>query len=204
MNSYIVVDTEYTTWPGALESGWSEAGQHREIVQIAAVKIDEEGNETDSMDILVRPLLNPELSPLFTELTGITQNDTDRNGMAFSDALNITEEFTEQWKLPLICMNGDGGVVAENCRINGIEIPDAQWHRLVPYLIRCGVNLEEISSGDLHKLTNMPLTGRTHNALHDVRSMARWIKAVHNHGDFDINLLPTDITARDHRRTPIS
>jgi len=42
-NSYqqiIIFDTEYTAWEGAKERNWSGSGEHREIVQIAAVKID--------------------------------------------------------------------------------------------------------------------------------------------------------------------
>lgn len=38
----IVFDTEYTTWDGAKERGWSNPNEHRELVQIAAQKINVE------------------------------------------------------------------------------------------------------------------------------------------------------------------
>lgn len=195
--SYIIVDTEYTTWPGALGSGWSMPGQHREIVQLAAIMIDA-GRETASLDILVRPKLNPDLSALFTELTGITQDRVDGVSIAFPEALTRFQEFTQGWSIPIICMQSDGAVMAENCAIHDIAPPPVDFHRLVPYLVESGVNLQGMNSGDLHRLTDNPLGGRTHDALHDVRSMARWLEQA----DMPASLvrMPTDLPQRDHRR----
>jgi hypothetical protein len=55
---YLLTDSEYTTWPGALESGWAEPWQHREIFQMGAILTDDAFNEIDSLIQLVRPTLN--------------------------------------------------------------------------------------------------------------------------------------------------
>lgn len=173
----IIVDTEYTTWPGALESGWSSPGQHREIVQIAAIQVDSEFREIRSLDLLVRPGINPVLSDLFVELTGIGQKEVDRDGLRFEEALERFYGFAWRGSLPVVCMNADEAVFRENCGLAGIEFPfERSWHRLRPFLEASGVDLSTRSSGDLHLLTPTPLVGHTHNALHDVRSMAAWIR----------------------------
>ena len=34
----VLLDTEYTTWEGAQDRNWSGLNEHREIVQIGAIK----------------------------------------------------------------------------------------------------------------------------------------------------------------------
>ena len=72
----IIADLEYTSWEGALESGWSAPGQFREIVQIGAVRVDAGDGfvEMAHFSMLVRPTINPELSDYFVTLTGITND----------------------------------------------------------------------------------------------------------------------------------
>lgn len=199
MRDIVVLDTEYTTWPGALESDWKGKGQHREIVQIAAVRLDSDLREVAAFDRLVIPRINPILSDLFVELTGIDQRQLDANGTSFAIALLKLATFAEG--CDIVCMNGDGKVMLENCDINGVTYPFArQFHRLRPLLAREGVDLTLHSSGDLHKLTPTPIGGRTHNALHDVRSMAVWLADARCRGVFrSVEQLPTDLPLRDPR-----
>lgn len=193
----VIIDTEYTTWPGALESGWAEPGQHREVVQISAIRI-EDFHEVDHLDILVRPTLNPILSPLFVELTGIDQATVDENGVSFSDALTTVCEWISG--SPVVCMNADEAVFRENCTINGRDFSFPSFHRLRPFLETEGVDLTGLSSGDLHRLTDTPIEGHTHNALHDVRSMAIWLGWAARQGRFrSLDQLPTGAPQTDPR-----
>ena len=192
----IIVDTEYTTWPGALESGWAAPDQHREIVQIAALRVDNEWREITPFEHFVKPFFNPELSPLFVELTGITQELIDNYGNGFARAMSDFRFFCGGE--PVICMNADEAVFRENCALLQIEFDMPSFHRLRPYLERVGVNLDNVSSGDLHQLTDTPLLGQTHNALHDVRSMAAWLRHSGLSGH-DLNPLPTGAPTTDPR-----
>ena len=198
----MILDTEYTTWPGALESGWAEDWQHREIVQIAAILLDRDLQEIAHLDQLVKPTVNPVLSDLFVDLTGITQSQVDSEGVDLAKATRRLAGFGGGSEFsPVICMNGDEAVFRENHALLGLELPfDRPWHRLRPFLEESGVDVETHSSGDLHRLTPVPLVGHTHNALHDVRSMAAWIRHAAVHGRLQrLDQLPTDLPTSDPR-----
>lgn len=197
----IIVDTEYTTWPGALESGWAGPGQHREIVQLSAIKVDENFRELDALDILIKPAINGTLSELFTQLTTITQERLDNEGTSFQAGLKKFLDFCENGALPVICMNADEAVFRENCRLGNIPFPfPRSWHRLRPFLETQGVDTGKHASGDLHTLTDTPLTGHTHNALHDDRSMACWLSYAQKRGRFtSLADLPTGAPTTDPR-----
>ena len=204
-HTYIIVDTEYTTFPGALESDWSLPGQQKEIIQIAAIKVDQNFNEMGKIDLLAKPVLNPVLSSLFIDLTGITQQDVDQNGLSFSEALEQFYYFCDLGKTPVICMNSDETVLRKNCALSGgIIYPfKNSFHRLRPYLERLGVDTQTHSSGDLHTLTPQPLaSAQTHYALHDVRSMAHWLKHMQEQKIFkSVDRLPTGAPKSDPRAT---
>ena len=174
----IILDTEYTTWKDAKENGWSAPGQHREIVQIAAIQFDlKTGVEKAKLDILVKPKFNGTLSDLFIELTSIKQEHVNAKGYSFPDALN--KFFTFCQNVPpenILCFNADEDVFKENCALHDIHMPfSTPWKKLRPALPLLGVDVENNSSGTLHKFTDTPLEGHTHYALHDVRSMGAFL-----------------------------
>lgn len=174
--AHVIVDTEYTTWEDALRTGWGGAGQHREIVQIAAVRVDDDFKEIASFDVIVKPSVNTQVSAFFTGLTGITQARIDAEGTDFADAMMAFFQFTGDGAESVICMNADEMVMRENCRLNGRAFPFRYaFHRLRPFIESLGIETRGLSSGDLHALTPHPLAGHAHNALHDVRSMATWL-----------------------------
>ena len=195
----VIADTEYTTWPGALEGGWSEPGQHREIIQIAAVFVDGDFSETASFDVLVRPAAIPVLSPLTTGITGIRQSDLDGRGLGFAEALARFRDFCGG--AAVVCMNADEAVFRENCSLSGIGFPFGDsWRRLRPFLRENGVDVAAVSSGDLHRLTRRPIEGRAHDALHDVRGTARWLSEARADGVFrSLDQLPAGAPDVDPR-----
>ena len=71
-NKAVIFDLELTSWPGSNERNWSLPDEHREIIQIGAVKIETEGDmqEINTFQILVRSLINPILSDYIIDLTG--------------------------------------------------------------------------------------------------------------------------------------
>ena len=205
MTKAIIADTEYTTWPGALESDWVEPWQEKEIFQLAAIKVDLDGFiETDSFDRLIIPRLNPQLSDLAVSLTSIPQERLDNEGVSFAQGLKEFFDFTEGGALPVICMNGDAAVFRRNCEINNIAFPFAQnFHRLRPFLESQGIDVAKNSSGTLHLLTDQPLAGHTHYALHDDRSMRSFLAYAQKMGWFtDLSQLPNDLPGRDPRAEP--
>ena len=72
----ILFDFEYTAWEGSWARKWSEPWEHREIIQIAAVRVVIDGAVTEqgSFDCLVRPKRNPR--PRSTTTPGpVAKND---------------------------------------------------------------------------------------------------------------------------------
>jgi inhibitor of KinA sporulation pathway (predicted exonuclease) len=198
--SYIITDTEYTTWPGALESGWAERWQHREIFQLGAIKTNDRFDVLASLLVYVVPSINSELSQLSQQLTGVSQLQLIEFGTTFPDALTRFVNFAGA-NPRIICMNGDSAVFRENCEINGIPFPfERDFHRLRPLLEQRGIDLSDNSSGDLHRLTPTPIIGHTHDALHDCRSMSVWLKHACEQGIFaSLDQLPVEVPKIDPR-----
>lgn len=181
----VFYDTEFTTWPGALESNWGEPWQHRELVQIGAVRFDlRAGRVTDEFSLLVRPRKNPELSPYFINLTGITQDEVDKQGKSFPDAYRLFCSFIGG--APTACYGSDAAVVRENLRMNAMSCSPEEFDSLdiAPWLFEHGADLglkPGVNSGKLAATLGAPMEGiQEHNALHDARSIAaayRFLKA---------------------------
>jgi hypothetical protein len=140
------------------------------------------------------------LSDFAQRLTGVSQIQLEQYGIPFPEALQKFAVLAAKAS-SIICMSGDSGVFRENCQLNQVAFPFAQdFHQLRPLLERQRVDLTQFSSGDLHKLTPTPLTGQTHDALHDCRSMATWLHHAKAQGIFvSVSDLPTEIPRGDPR-----
>lgn len=172
MRYAIIFDTEFTTWPGAMASGWAEPWQHREIVQIAGAKVDPENlHIVEEFDCLVQPRINPQLSDFFTELTGITQDDVTRSGVDFPTAFKKFKDFIGEGSA--YCYGWDGKVINENAVLaNHLEWCDTlEIHSLHPYFQEHGVDTQKINSGRLAQYFGIDIDIREHNAMDDVYSI---------------------------------
>jgi inhibitor of KinA sporulation pathway (predicted exonuclease) len=175
--SIIFYDTEFTTWEGAMENGWSLPGQYRELVQIGALRFDLETlTEGEEFLILARPRKNPVLSDYFIDLTGITNEDVAANGLDFPDAFSRFMDFVKD--TPHACYGTDDAVVLENCTFH--NMPDAPGifdsFNIGPWFKTEGAKFGvqgKTNSGALAKTVGAPMSAiQEHNALHDARSIA--------------------------------
>lgn len=170
MAALIVLDLEFTAWQGSQARSWSGPGEHREIVQIGAVRLDwPSGEELDAFEALIRPARNTQLSAYFTALTGIGQAQLDRHGSGFPDAWLAFRRFAGV--TPLCAWGRDGEVIAENLLLHGLPLQGLQVHDLRPALIGLAPATADLSSGELSAHFGGP-AGRPHDALHDARSVA--------------------------------
>ena len=83
--SFVIFDTEYTSWKGCQEHGWTGT-QKREIVQIAALKVSDDFEVEGTFNQLCQPAINPVLSDYFVELTKITNAQIKQYGLPFAEA----------------------------------------------------------------------------------------------------------------------
>lgn len=170
--SFILFDTEYTAWEGSWQRKWGGPGEHQEIVQIGAIKVDGETlTETESIVIFIKPKLNPKLSEYFIALTGITQEILDREGTDLSSALNQFKKWCGG--LPVYSYGGDETVIKGNCVLAGRPYPllDAQFHDIRDVFKSHGVATEGYMSGALTEVFGKKSSRRGHDGLNDSRTI---------------------------------
>lgn len=168
----IVFDTEYTAWEGSEERNWSEPNEHREIVQIGAVKIrTDDLAELSSFAVFVKPEKNPILSPYFTALTGISQEKIETGGVSFAEAI---ERFAA-WAggLTMYCWGSDAKVMRANAELAGIIFPFAPslFCDARAVFREHGVPAENYMSSTIVRAFGREPERRGHDALNDARAI---------------------------------
>jgi len=174
----IIYDTEFTTWEGAMARGWSGPDEHRELVQIAAQKVDlKQGVVVDSFERLVRPRINTVLSDYFIDLTGITNEDVTESGVDFLEAYQDLMAWAADISLYsyscTLAGSTDADVLAENINLYQlpISLPYERFHLLTPVFIAAGIDTTLYNSGKLYQAFGLDLAGHEHNAMFDVTSL---------------------------------
>ncbi|SPF01586.1 3'-5' exonuclease [Streptomyces sp. MA5143a] len=180
MPTFVIFDLEFTTWPGAAAEDWSAPGQLREIVQIGALRLDERYAVVEEYETLVRPVANPELSPFFTELTGIEQESVDRDGVPPAEALSDFLAFCRGRSV--LSYGNDMLVLGENigwARSRGEHIEHTPltpgFLNIRPWLNTVAPATAGINSGRLWEALGLPRPasdGAEHSALFDCHSIA--------------------------------
>jgi len=193
--SFVIFDTEYTTWKGCNENGW-HGNQKKEIVQIAALKVSDNLEVIDTFNILCRPVVNPVLSDYFINLTGITNEEVSAEGVSFAEAYARFTEFTGDntcfshgWGGDYLSKS-DGSVMEENLKINNITPEKMLKYRNIAAVFKelyqkHGTDVKTQSSGQIVKILNIQdklssLGLDEHNALFDVYSILEGLKFFKN------------------------
>jgi inhibitor of KinA sporulation pathway (predicted exonuclease) len=187
----IIFDTEYTTWPQARERGWTGENEYRELVQIGALKVEwPTGKVIAEFNRLVRPVKNPKLSDYFIALTGITQEQVDRDGQLFP---RVFDDFMALigTDTPVYSYGNDVGILAENIVLNHNHSRTLYFGGFgsfinIGYFInRADPATREINSGRLaehYGLMDAMPAGNEHNALYDCYSILAAMKHLHAAG----------------------
>lgn len=184
---FVVYDTEYTTWEGAMARKWLGENEYKEVIQIGALKVSyPEFEVKDSFKIYVKPQKNPILSDYCKNLTGISQNEVD-SGVPFSQALADFLRFSEG------CLVGsygnDGCVLSENALINREDpqgVYGAYFINLAYWVKQFGKQTAGLNSGKLWSLVpeNERKFGKVseHDALNDCYSIVEMLQYMHKLG----------------------
>ncbi|MER7786682.1 3'-5' exonuclease [Streptomyces sp. NPDC097640] len=183
MSTFVVFDLEFTTWHGALEQDWGAPGQLREIVQIGALRLREDFSVAEEYEAVVRPVVNPQLSPYFIELTGIEQETVDREGVSAAEALGDFLGFCRGQSV--LSYGNDMVVLGENvgwARARGEDVKHgflaAHFLNIRPWLNAVAPETENSNVGRLWQVLGLPrpAAGKEHSALFDCYSFAAAIK----------------------------
>jgi inhibitor of KinA sporulation pathway (predicted exonuclease) len=177
-----VFDLEFTAWEGSMQSRWSRDGEHTEIVQIGAVKLDAESLLiTDEFEMLLRPRVNPVLSRYFTDLTGISNEMLDERAVDFITAYRAFLDFVGP--CPTWAFGRDDLVFANNLKLyawDALGIPP--YTNAIPWFASHGIDLKGKHACDVAEATGAVFIGRKHDALADARGVAAGIRALVSNG----------------------
>ncbi len=184
---FVIYDTEYTTWEGAMARKWLGDNEYKEIIQIGALKVSfPDFTVQDSLKVYIKPQKNPMLSDYCKKLTGISQAEID-SGVMFTQGLSEFLRFCDG------CLAGsygnDGCVLSENALINREDpqgVYGAYFINLAYWVKQFGKQTEGLNSGKLWTL--VPENERKfdkireHDALNDCYSILEMLRYMHKLG----------------------
>jgi inhibitor of KinA sporulation pathway (predicted exonuclease) len=168
-----VFDLEFTAWECSMATHWLRPGEFKEVVQFGAVKLDTRTFAVlDELDVLVRPRINPRLSPYFENLTGITGARVEAQGVDFVEAHRRFADFVADG--PICAFGHDEWVLDDNIRLYGLtdmaQLPE--FVDLRAWFAAHDIDPRGMHSCDIGPALGVPFQGRAHNALDDARSLA--------------------------------
>lgn len=181
----VILDLECTTWEGAAARDWSGPGESREVIQLGAVLIETQSFTALGMvKALVRPLINPILSDYCINLTGITQDKLDKDGIDFASALRWFKSLCAKRQLYCFDSRVDGSrlfdrdVLIENCDLHGLAFPFEveRFHNINEIFYQHGYIVKQ--SGAAPEAFGIKSPARPHDALNDVWGLIIGLKAL--------------------------
>lgn len=187
---FIIVDGEFTTWEGAYPD-WDAPGQFREVIQVGALRFDVDMSVADmpTFESFAKPVCNPVLSNYCKGLTGITQANVDRADSA-QQVFRSLQDFIGG-RSNVYSYGNDIRAFSETSGLQGFSNPlqPVRWGSIRDTLrvalareLGYTPDWKDYPSGKMHLLLDIQLDGEAHNALHDVRSLAAVLQALHKEG----------------------
>lgn len=184
MKTAIIFDCEFLCLEGSQRRFWCAAHDPDPVIaQIGAVKLGLEGDFPllGTYKAYVRPIdrfgKRYALDPLFTKLTGITEENIEAEGVSLQDALAGVDSFSEGvrfWSWGKDELN----MVGISCYIAGVQppIPAHRFDNAVKLLLPAGMPIEDLAKtpsdqlATYYSVEHPPLQG--HDALDDALSIS--------------------------------
>ena len=106
---YVIFDLEWNRYAKKVKLKCPD-----EIIQIGAVKYDEDLNYVGSFNCFIRPALYNRIEPMVQEITGITMDMLDKEGVPFSKAFKCFREFMGRDSILMSWGVQDAAILREN------------------------------------------------------------------------------------------
>ena len=204
-DEYILLDTEYTCWPDSLQTHWNMLKQPRHLIQISATRCSKFSNNDglsksavkDRLNIIIRPRYqlhpNVEISDYFQELTGLTYDYINLNGVTLEEAFFRLQRFCGTTQV--YCYGEDREILYENATkyldnsysshttcVLALGMLASSFYDIREMFGYYGIDTTKYSSGSLHNRFGMSIEDikakeanltdlQVHNALWDVTSL---------------------------------
>ncbi len=120
---YIVLDMEWNQpWPGSPSAKKVLPVQIRgEIIQIGAVRMNEDGGVEDEFQIMVKPKFYRHLNRRVSKLTGIKESQLRDQGVPFPEAVDLFRSWCGPDIIFLTWGFDDIGILRENMRLYSLD-----------------------------------------------------------------------------------
>ncbi|MFH6946373.1 exonuclease domain-containing protein [Flavobacterium sp. FlaQc-50] len=166
----IIIDLEATCWQGPVP-----VGQENEIIEIGLAILDTTTGEiTKNEGILVKPQRST-VSSFCTELTTITADLLDKNGVSFEEAIGrLIDEYQPDLYTWASYGQYDLNMLKKQCKSFGIPYPMGEEHINVKvnFAAKFGLQKPTGMNGALH-LLDIPLEGTHHRGIDDAKNIAK-------------------------------
>lgn len=167
-----IVDIESTCWEKPEDK---PLGQENEIIEIGIVALDLTTlTIIDRDSILIKPQFST-VSPFCTQLTTITQELLDQQGVSLKEGLDLLKsKYKPQLRTWASYGDYDREEFKKNCERIGEEYIWGKTHLNIKNLLALHKGLKhEIGMAEACKLLGIPMTGTYHRGLSDAENIAK-------------------------------
>lgn len=165
--NYIIVDLEATCWD-------SKGNQPNEIIEIGAVKVDENQQIIAEFSEFVKPIVHPILSDFCTELTSITQENVNQAAL-YPEVIKRFQDWIGEEEF-LLCSWGhyDKMQFKKDCQLHKIDTNWLEYHISLKHQYTQLANLSKGMgmAGALYK-EGFSLDGTHHRGIDDARNITK-------------------------------
>lgn len=173
--NYVVLDMEWNQ-PGSADAAVlcsNGVCLKNEIIQIGAVKLDENKNICGKFERIVKPSVIKSMNRMVSKLTGIT-DETLKNGENFSDVIEELKQFCGNDFVFLIWGYDDIRILVNNIKYHGMDLSWLPAHYNIQMIFCAQNNLEkrQYSLSFATEFCKIQLSNELHDALNDAEYTA--------------------------------
>ena len=175
LDKILVVDIEATCWEGNVPEGMNS-----DIIEIGVCLLDiQTGEISDNRGILVHPERST-ISPFCTQLTTITTELIEKEGVSFSEALRILKkDYLSQSRAWASFGAYDVKMFQRQCQDLGKGYPFSPSHINVKTVFALKNKLShELGMDDALKFLDIPLEGTHHRGVDDAKNIAKILREI--------------------------
>ncbi len=166
----LIIDLEATCWKGEIPTG-----EMHEIIEIGICELDRSsGAVSKNKGILVRPTRS-KVSSFCTELTTITQELLDTEGVTFEKAIAIlAKEYQADQYTWASYGQYDLNMLKRQCKARKVPYPLGNQHINVKELFTEVKGLhKKVGMNGALEILGLPLEGTHHRGIDDVKNIAK-------------------------------
>ena len=166
----IIIDIEATCW----EKGQTPENPKREIIEIGICKLNmSDGSIEDKRSYFIKPTQS-EVSEYCTQLTGITSEKLEKEGISFKEACsNIKNRYNSLQRTYAGYGGFDKLIIERQCKEFDVKFPFSETYLDIKVLISLMIGEKPIGLLKELRARNIEFEGNTHNGADDAFNTAK-------------------------------